>query len=119
MNGEILIENLVVNCIIGIFSHERATPQRLVLSINLATDFSACATSDDVKDTVNYAQLANELAELAVTRQFQLVETLVAEACQLILAGYPTVSRVTVTARKPDIMPGDTLVGARLTLGRD
>ena len=119
MNGEILIENLVVNCIIGILSHERATPQRLVLDIALETDFGACATSDHVNDTVNYAQIADELCELAVSRQFQLVETLVSEACQQILVGYPTVARVTVTARKPDIMPGDTIVGARLTLARD
>ena len=46
MNGEILIENLVVNCIIGILSHERATPQRLRLDVVLQTDFSASAASD-------------------------------------------------------------------------
>ena len=74
MNGEILIENLVVNCIIGILSHERATPQRLRLDVVLQTDFSASAASDRVEDTVNYAQIADELTQLAVEGQLWLVE---------------------------------------------
>ena len=119
LNGEILIENLVVNCIIGILSHERATPQRLVLDVVLETDFSAAASSDRVDDTVNYAQISAQISELAITRQFQLVETLVAEVCQHIIANHAQVTRVTVTARKPDIMPGELTVGARLAMSRD
>lgn len=119
MKGEILLENLLVECIIGILSHERATPQRLLLDIQLETSFAAAAASDHVDDTVNYARVADELAELAISRQFQLVETLVAESCEQILTRYPGVNRVTVTARKPDVMPGELVVGARLEMKRD
>lgn len=119
MNGEILIENLVVNCIIGILSRERATPQRLVLDVILETDFAASAASDHVDDTINYAQISADLTELATTRKFQLVEALVSAACEHIINGYPAVTRATVTARKPDIMPGETVVGARLMMSRD
>ncbi len=119
MNGEILIENLVVNCIIGILSHERATPQRLQVDLAMQTDFSASAASDQVEDTVNYAQIADEITQLAVGRQFRLVEAFTAAACQQILDNHPAVSRVTISARKPDIMPGETIVGARLEMPRD
>lgn len=119
MKGEILIEDLLVNCIIGILSHERATPQKLLLNIVLETDFSEVASSDRVQDTVNYAEVADQISQLALERQFQLVEAMVAAACQQILANHPAVNRVEVTARKPDIMPGFTVVGARLALSRD
>ncbi|MDF1819253.1 MAG: dihydroneopterin aldolase [Immundisolibacteraceae bacterium] len=119
MNGEILIENLVVNCIIGILSHERATPQRLRLDVVLQTDFSASAASDRVEDTVNYAQIADELTQLAVEGQFWLVEAFTAAACRLILDNHSTVSRISISARKPDVMPGEVVVGARLELTRD
>ena len=33
MKGEVLLEALEVKCIIGILSHERATPQRLLLDV--------------------------------------------------------------------------------------
>ena len=119
MKGEILIEDLAVNCIIGILSYERATPQTLLLNISMEIDFSVVGGSDRVADTVNYAEIAEQISALAVERQFQLVEAMVATACQQILANYPTVNRVEVTARKPDIMPGSTVVGARLALSRD
>jgi len=119
LKGEILIENLSVNCIIGILSQERATPQQLLIDVVLETDFAASTASDHVNDTVNYAQVSDEVRELAVTQQFQLVETFVAKACLQILSGYPQVATVTVTARKPDIMPGETVVGARLAMNRD
>ena len=119
MNGEILIENLVVNCIIGILSHERATPQRLRLDVVLQTDFRASAASDHVDDTVNYAQVTDELTRLAIDGQFWLVEAFTAAACRLILDNHSTVTRVSVNARKPDIMPGEMVVGARLELTRD
>jgi len=118
MKGEILIENLVVNCIIGILSHERATPQRLLIDVILEADFTSCAASDHVDDTVNYAQISDELRQLAITGQFQLVETYVAKACLQILSGYPQITTITVAARKPDIMPGGTVVGARLAMNR-
>ena len=119
MKGEILIEDLSVNCIIGILSHERATPQKLLLNIVLEADFDLVANSDRVQDTANYAEVADQISQLALERQFQLVEAMVAAACQQILTNHPTVKRVEVTARKPDIMPGDTVVGARLALSRD
>ena len=119
MKGEILIEELSVNCIIGILSHERATPQKLLLNIVLEIDYDRVATSDRVENTVNYAEIADQISQLAIERQFQLVETMVATACQQILANHPTVNRVEVTARKPDIMPGSTVVGARIAISRD
>jgi len=119
VKGEILIEDLAVNCIIGILSYERATAQKLLLNITMEIDFSVVGESDRVEDTVNYAEIAERISELAVGRQFQLVEAMVATACQQILTDYPAVCRVEVIARKPDIMPGSTVVGARLALSRD
>ena len=118
MKGEVLLEALEVKCIIGILSHERATPQRLLLDVVMNTDFSKAATSDEVVDAVNNAEVADQLKTLAVEHQFWLVEKLVTEACRLILDQHPAVDQVTVTARKPDIMAGSLVVGARLTMNR-
>ena len=52
-------------------------------------------------------------------RRYELVETLVADACRLVLGRFPTVQAVKITARKPQIVPECRFVGASLELTRD
>lgn len=117
--GTVLISELSVDCIIGILARERVQPQRLLLSVDVDVDFTAAAASDDVSATVNYAEVAELLRDLAIDNQYQLVERLVSDGCDLLLDRFPQVARVAVTARKPDILPDTDFVGARLEKWRD
>lgn len=112
--GTILIEGLTIECVIGILPAERRAPQRLLVDAEMDLDFSAAAAREQVDATLNYAQAAERLATLAVDGRFQLVETFVTRACELLLGLHPGVTRVRVTARKPDILPQCAAVGARL-----
>ena len=112
--GTIRIEQLHVDCIIGILDSERVTPQRLLIDVELDTDFAAAAASEQVTDTVNYAEVADRLCALAIEGRFRLVETFASRACELLLASYPQLSRVRITACKPDILPAARSVGVSL-----
>ena len=112
--GVIRIDGLQIECIIGILPQERLHPQRLELDAELQADFAAAAASDAVAHTVNYAEVGERLAALAVDGRFELVETLAARACELVLADYPAVDAVTVTLRKPDAVPAARSVGVTL-----
>lgn len=112
--GTILIDGLTIDCVIGILPDERETPQRLVVDAEMDLDFTAAAAREQVGATLNYAQAAERLTVLATEGRFQLVETFVTRACELLLTLHPGVSRVRVTARKPDILPSAAAVGARL-----
>lgn len=116
--GTILIEGLTIRCVIGILPAERQEPQRLVVDAEMDLDFTAPAAREHVDATLNYAQATQRLEALAREGQFQLVETFVTRACELLLAAHPGVTRVRVTARKPDILPAAAAVGARLELRR-
>jgi 7,8-dihydroneopterin aldolase/epimerase/oxygenase len=116
--GTIRIEALHVDCIIGILDSERVTPQRLLVDVELETDFAAAAASDDVADTVNYAEVAESLTRLAVQGRFRLVERFVSDACSGLLESQPRLQRVRITARKPDILPNTQSVGVSLELRR-
>lgn len=116
--GTIRIEALHVDCIVGILDSERATPQRLLIDVELDTDFAPAAASERVTDTVNYAEVADRLCALAIEGRFRLVETFANRACELLLDSYPQLRRVRITARKPDILPAASSVGVSLELRR-
>ena len=49
---------LEVACVIGDLPEERGREQRLLVDVSLACDLAAAGTSDDLRDTVDYAALA-------------------------------------------------------------
>jgi dihydroneopterin aldolase len=85
----------------GVFEQEKREVNIFVVDIEVTSDFSAAVKSDDVRDTVNYAELAN-IAHATITGEpFDLIEKLadvIAHDC-LDIAG---VTSVTVTVHKPN-----------------
>ncbi|MDF1644664.1 MAG: dihydroneopterin aldolase [Pseudomonadales bacterium] len=114
MIGTVLIDRLELDCIIGIMPAERIHTQPLFIDVEMDCDFSAAATSEHISDAVDYAEISALLGKLIQDKAYQLVETLVSEACDLILQTAPRVFRVVVTARKPNAVGNAAAVGARM-----
>ena len=84
----------------GVFEQEKREGQIFFVDIEVSSDFSAAIKSDDVRDTVNYAELAGIAHAAIVGEPFDLIEKLadlIASEC-LDIAG---VTAVTVTVHKP------------------
>ena len=47
--GTLFIRSLPVDCVIGIHPFERASRQRLFISLTIDTDFAAAAAADDIE----------------------------------------------------------------------
>ena len=84
----------------GVLEHERRDGQNFLVDLEVVTNFDSAISSDDVRDTVNYAELA-EIAHAAIIGEpVNLIEKLanqIASDC-LDIAG---VTAVTVTVHKP------------------
>jgi FolB domain-containing protein len=92
---KIAIVDLEVFYCIGVPDEERAKPQRLLLTVEMDYDFSAAAASDRIEQTINYQAVVDNLLKLGEGRSWRLLEKLVAEIAQRILAQYkPEVVRV-------------------------
>ena len=87
--GRIFISGLSLRCIIGILPEERSEPQRLELDIEMESDIAAAAATDAIERTVDYAAVAELVRGLAAEGRYRLVETLVADACDQVLARFP------------------------------
>jgi len=97
--SKITIVDLEVFYCVGVTDEERAKPQRLLLTVDMSFDFTSAAVSDRIERTINYQTVADDLLKFGEGRSWKLVEKLVANVADKILAEYKP-QAVMVEAKK-------------------
>jgi len=114
--SRIIIVDLEVFYCVGITEEERAKPQRLLLTIDMNTDFSSAALSDRIEKTINYYTVAHKLLGFGKGRSWKLIEKLATNLADTVLSEYGPHS-VTVEVKKFAI-PEARFVAVSLTKTR-
>ncbi len=118
MIGTIGLKDLRIDCIVGIYPHERVGIQPLFVDIEVDHDFDAAAQAEHVDTTVDYDHLAALLTELATGRGYQLIETFAKEALGEILERFAGVQAARIEIRKPNAVPAAAASFVRLAVVR-
>jgi dihydroneopterin aldolase len=84
----------------GVLEHERALGQRFVVDVVLHLDTAPAAATDDLRLTVHYGELAEQVAAVVAGEPVELVETLAQRIADVALAA-PAVVAADVTVHKP------------------
>lgn len=84
----ITIADLVVFYHVGVPEEERAKAQRLLLTVEMEADFTACAQDDEIDKTVDYYCVSRRLLKLGEGRNWKLIETLAVEIAETLLREY-------------------------------
>jgi|SRR5579859_7508950 len=85
MPGKISIVDLEVHYHVGVPDAERANPQRLLLTIEMTSDFAAAAKSDGIADTIDYYAVTQRLLKFGEGRSWKLIEKLASDLAEIIL----------------------------------
>lgn len=101
MNG-IKIEGLKVTARHGVLAEEKTNPQPFVFDITLSVNTRPAALSDDVADTVNYAEACAAVTDFCQINCFNLIETLADGCARLLINKYQKATAVKVTVHKPE-----------------
>ena len=96
---KIIINDLEVFYRIGVPEEERATPQRLLISVAMTRDVSAAAATDDLTKTIDYYAVTRRLLGFGEGRSWKLLEKLASDIAGLILAEFKA-DHVTVEVKK-------------------
>jgi|SRR4051812_23245245 dihydroneopterin aldolase len=86
--SKITISDLEVFYCVGITDEERAKPQRLLVTVDMMVDFTSASVSDRIEKTINYQEVANELLGYGHSRSWKLLEKLVANMADMVMARY-------------------------------
>ncbi|MBQ8754028.1 MAG: dihydroneopterin aldolase [Lentisphaeria bacterium] len=98
--GKISICDLPLAVTVGVYPAEREMRQKIQMNVEFELDLSGAAASDNLYDTVNYAEIEERIVQLAENSSYQLLEALAGAVCRLVLE-YAMVSSVTVRIEKP------------------
>lgn len=103
----------------GVLPEERERPQPFEIDLDLEADLAAAAGSDNLAATVDYGHVVRQVARLASSESYQLLEAL-AEAIARMLLEDPKVTavRVRVAKLRPPIPADVTSVAVVLHRGR-
>lgn len=110
---QVIIRDLRIEAILGVYPKERETPQEVLVNLVLYTDLRPAGASDQLEDTLDYHSTALAVEHLVQTRQRFTVEALAAD-----IAGYclrlPRVQGVRVRVEKSAAVPQAQAVGVEI-----
>ena len=112
-SDEVHIEQLEISAGIGVPEQERATPQRLTVSISLWPYQQARDLADKIDQTVNYSAVAEETKNFVRDQSVSLIETLAHRLAAHLLKTF-AIQKVTVEVRK-FALPDAKYVSATVT----
>ena len=91
----------------GLFPEEAVLGQRFEVDVDLFGDFSQAGQSDDVRHSINYADVYKLVENVVTQRRFNLVEALAECIAETVGTAHAPLT-ITVRVRKPHPpVPGD------------
>lgn len=85
MIGTIVIDQIRVDCIIGVYDVERNIKQPILIDVEMNYDSSKACQSDHLKHAIDYFQVTEDIHSYVSGSSFQLIEALVAAIADRIL----------------------------------
>jgi FolB domain-containing protein len=104
-NDQLEICGLEVSCIIGDLPDERINEQTLKIDVVLFLDLRPAARSDDLDDTIDYAELCDEIRSLLKRAECRMIER-AADCVSFICLRDPRVVKVRVRIEKRETVEG-------------
>lgn len=140
MGYEILIENLCIEAIIGVLPSERETPQRVLINASIHYESRSDEWQNDRKDKsgsakkdlreishsrlgdlaghnegclseyLDYVEIIKHIATMLKQRKYGLLENALDEIISSLKTSYPTITKIDLSLKKPDICIKDIFV---------
>lgn len=117
MTDRIILEQLELELIIGIFDWERRTRQPVLIDLEMEAPTAPAARTDSIEQAVDYKSIAKTVIARLEPSEFYLVET-VAETVADICLSNERVKSVTVKVSKPGAVRGSKNVAVQITRPR-
>jgi dihydroneopterin aldolase len=100
VSDTILLEGIQVPAALGVTQAERRMRRPVEIELRLGIDLRRSGASDQLADTIDYAQVYEVVAKVAGAREHRLVEALGQRICDALFESFPGVDRVWIRIRK-------------------
>ena len=116
-SDKILIEGIKCEAILGVYPEERHERRTVIFDICCQLDATRSAQSDDLRDTMDYGRVVEQVISVASGTSFRLIEALAEKIARTVLE-FPAVQQVTVKLTKPGAVPDCDAVSIEIRRGK-
>ena len=82
---KIILTDLKINAVIGIWDWEKRNPQAISIDLEMQTDTKKASLSDSIEDALDYKAVSKRVKQFVQANQFNLIETLAENVAKIIL----------------------------------
>ena len=112
----VFIRDLSMDAVIGVFGWERQVHQKITINLEMATDISMAAETDDLEYTLDYKAISQRIRALVDENQPKLVETLIELIATTIMQEF-NIPWLRISIAKPGAVRGSAAVGVTIERG--
>ncbi len=113
---KVIIRDLKIEAIVGLYPWERTARQTLLVDVELATDIRQAAVDDDLQHTIDYSAVCEKVTRLAQDGQFKLIETLAENIASMIQIHF-SIQWLKIAVYKIDVLTNVSRVGVEIERG--
>lgn len=99
---KIIMKNLGFYGYHGVLPEENTLGQRFFIDIEMYVDLKKSGLSDNVSDTINYAQVYEIVKDIAENKRYNLIEALAENIACIVLDQFKDIVEIIVNIRKPE-----------------
>lgn len=114
---KVLIRQLRVDTVIGVYEWEKTIQQSLFLDLDMAWDNKAAAASDDYQFALCYETVSKRITQLITERPIELIETVAERVADCLISEFSVVW-VKVVVMKPGAVATAASVGVEIERSR-
>ena len=109
----VFIHDMVIDCSIGIYTHEKEHEQRVRINLDLAVGEGDHLINDDIRNVISYEDMAKGVEAIIAAGHINLVETLAENIAEMCLLDKRVFS-ARVRVEKLDIIASAESVGVEI-----
>ena len=98
---KITIQDLEVFGYHGVLEEEALLGQKFLITAVMSLDLRRAGRTDDIKETIDYGEVCQFIKKLVETERYLLIERLAEELATGLLLGFPKLTGVEITVKKP------------------
>ena len=101
MRTVLFIDNLEVFANHGLFEEENRLGQKFIFDIECELNYKKAMFSDEMTDSISYADIAEVVVKTATTNTFNLLERLAGEILKNIFTEFSQIENIKLKINKP------------------
>jgi dihydroneopterin aldolase/2-amino-4-hydroxy-6-hydroxymethyldihydropteridine diphosphokinase len=118
MTDQIVLKGISARGFHGVLDFEKRDGQTFVVDVTMDVNLAAAGASDDLADTVNYAEVAGDVVAIVEGESLDLIEALAARIADRVLSR-PLVEAVEVVVHKPEAPVGHPFTDVQVRVTRE